>query len=202
MIITPIILNLLNIFHLVDLSFAFGFLKNTISLFDGIGIGVLIAFLYYYHEDFFTRHKKIMLFTGLILFVVALIGFFTINGSTHIIQIFELINGLVLSFSILFMIPFLSQMNPPKNKLIFASITYTSLISYSLYLTHTTIIEIFYKMTDFYPITNVFALYVKSFISLILVFLIAAFLYKVWEKPMTSIRERFKSKSKSKETFK
>lgn len=190
-IILPVLLNLLNIFNLVDLSFAFGFMKNTISLFYGIGIGVLIGFLCYYHAKFFIRHKKIMLWIGLILFILAIIGFFTIDGSTNIIQILELINGLVLSFSISFMIPFLSQIKKPNNKLIFISITYTSLISYSLYLTHTTIIEIFYKITDFYLITNIFALYIKSFISLILVFLIAAILYHIWEKPMTSVRDKF-----------
>jgi len=148
-----------------------------IPLFDKIGIGVLIGFLCYYHNEFYTRHRKIMFLVGLLLFFISVAGLFEFDG------LLLLFDKLVLNFSILFMIPMLSQTKQPKNRIIFNSITYISIISYSLYLTHTTIIEVFYKIFGDLG-------YIGTLVSLVLVFSIASILYYFYEKPTTDLRDR------------
>jgi len=182
-IIIPILLRILNIIDLIDLSFALKFIQNTIALFDSIGIGVLAGFLYYYHKEFCINHKKTLFFWGVLLFSFSSVGLFIFNNPGILSELLRLLDILALNFSVLLMIPSLSEMKQPRNK-IFGIITYISLISYSLYLTHTTIIEVFYK-------TSFLTGYVRSLTSLLLAFVIAAILYHLFEKPTTALREKY-----------
>jgi peptidoglycan/LPS O-acetylase OafA/YrhL len=182
----PVLLRILDIIHLTNFSFAWGFIKNSISLFDSIGIGVLMGFLYYYHQEFYINHKKGIFLIGSFLFLISVIGLFVFNNPTIVMELLRLIDILVLNFSISFMIPLLSQMKQLTNKTITYSITEISLISYSLYLTHTTIIEVFYKTFTIQGLQG----YLQTFISLILVFALAEILYHVYEKPMTALRDK------------
>ena len=183
-IIIPILLRI----YLLKFPSSFNFII-TFSYFDSIGIGALSGFLYYYHEELYNNHKKELFMIGLLLFFISVMGLFFFNvNPTGLLQWGRIINILVLNFSTLFMIPWLYEMNPPKNKILFSLITYISLISYSLYLTHTAIIEIFYN-TNHYML-NISNGYIKSFISLTLVFSLSAVLYHFFEKPMTALREK------------
>lgn len=182
---------LLRIYFLI-FSTSLGFI-NTFSYFDSIGIGALSGFLYYYHENIYKNNKKILFIIGIGLFITSVIGLFYFNiNPSGLLQWGRILDILILNFSILFIIPWLYEIKSPNNKIIFYIITYISLISYSLYLTHTAIIEIFYNTNNY--LLNISEGYIKSLVSLILVFALSSILYHFFEKPTTALREKYKNK--------
>lgn len=156
---------------------------------DGIAIGGLAAFFYFYHKDFWENNKTKIFILGITLFIFSSLYFyldFILNGNnTLFTKIFFLdISGI----SIALLFPVIHSIKRFRNESITRFITHISLISYSLYLSH------------LYIIAGINTLAINNFskisISLIIIFIISTVQYKFFEKPMTSIRERF-SKSQN-----
>ncbi len=178
--------------NFADLDFRIVFRKMIPFRLDSIAIGVLAAMTCYYHKSFWNKIKTKSFVFGVVLFLAGSLYFyfdFVLNKNNNLItKIFFLT---FLSISIAFLLPLMQSLKRFKNEGIVKFITHISLISYSVYLIHYFIIG----GIDRLNLGN----FSKIGISLILIFVVSTLQYRLFEKPITSIREKF-SKS-SEKTF-
>lgn len=166
------------------LSFDEVFRKMMPFRLDSIVIGVLVAFICFYHKSFWDNNKIKLFIIGGLLFLGSSIYFyydFILNANNTMFTKMFLFNILGLSIALLF--PLIYAIPKFKNTSITNLITHISLISYSIYLIHFFIIGGL-ERTSLGIIT-------KIIISLILIFILSTLQYRFFEKPITAMRERF-----------
>ena len=113
------------------------FRRPVITRLDSIMFGVIGAYLFYFKKTFWVQHKNIFFIAGLVLHVAIRIVawlFFQRSAFYHcnLSFLFEAIANLML-------LPFFSQLMAGKT-IVYKSITYLSLISYSMYLLHAQVV--------------------------------------------------------------
>lgn len=166
---------------------------QVISNLDKLMYGVLGAFIVYYYNDFWNKWTKQCLFIGVALFIFSSAGGIqAIIGLNHtnIFRGFVIIIGhLIIPISILFTLPYLTKIKTGKGML-YKFITYTSLISYSLYLLHHTFIQYYVieYFNYFYPISP----YIRFVCVWILTYILAQKMYLWLEKPCIDLRKKIK----------
>ncbi|NND62793.1 MAG: acyltransferase [Flavobacteriaceae bacterium] len=163
---------------------------------DAIYYGVLAAFVSLKYAEFWKRTTFTFLFLGIILFVGLhiLISNLGLTPQSHPF----FINVLYLPMCSIFIamsLPFLSRLKRVPNYLL-KPITWVSLISYSMYLLHYSIIL---QLMRFYVSPTEISepekwLYTLSYLAL--TFLLSHILYRFFEKPMMDIRDRAYFKQK------
>lgn len=127
---------------------------------DAVMFGVLGAYLNYYNFKIWTNHRKII-------FVIGVVGFFAQHeilfwNGPHLNNYIKYYYKTVELFFSLCMIPYLSTIKTGKG-VIAKFISFTALISYSIYLVHS---SIYYFFTPWLP---------KDFRVRIIVYLLVAF---------------------------
>lgn len=150
---------------------------------DSIMFGVLGAFLRYYYPATFFHSKTIKLIIGItILITLRLVDLFG-DFSTMFQTVFSFsINSL----GVLLMLPFLFTMKIPKNKMLVIFITFTSLISYSLYLVNSKLVKgLILSQVDLPK-----PFYIKYIAYWIITFVLATLLYKFIELPFMKFRDK------------
>ena len=168
------------------------FRKQVITRMDSLMFGVFGAYISYFHKSLWIKFKTKLMF----------IGFCLIIASKFLLPHFTSIDGIyscVFSFTFfsvgtLFMLPFLSELKT-CNGFMYKPITYISLISYSMYLINLSIVERWIiRNISYDEITdNVFIRMISNYtLYWILVIFLSILIYKYFETPMTSLRERFK----------
>lgn len=157
-----------------DRPWDFGFRCTTILRLDSIGIGVLGAWLYIYKTKTFLHFKKSLALVGV---AIILFSFFAFGYHQTFDQVFFFT---LVSFSIILTFPFLIEIETRKN-IVTASITHISLISYSLYLIHHSIVLRALAKVD---LPN----YFEYIIYLSLSIFLSSLNFKYFEVKMTNLR--------------
>lgn len=128
----------------IDETYTWDLFRNIIYSvafrYDSLMFGMLGAFVSYYYPNFWSRNKNLFLIISIMLFI----GFFLIQEllpieyKTYYLRasIFSLT-----SLTVLFSLPYFSNLRQSKNILV-KPLTYLSLISYSVYLVNSVIVEI------------------------------------------------------------
>jgi peptidoglycan/LPS O-acetylase OafA/YrhL len=162
--------------------------KQVFIRFDGLMLGVLGAYLSLYHEAFWERVATRATITGIVLFLAdkVLAGFFELPAYINYLTI------LVSNIATLCLLPMLSHWRRAPDKMT-ASVTFISVISYSMYLLNLT------------PIQGVLLFAVERHCggcSMQGPLIYAAYwvgtigtsylLYRLYESPMTSLRDRWR----------
>jgi peptidoglycan/LPS O-acetylase OafA/YrhL len=168
------------------------FRKQVITRLDSLMFGVVGAYISYFHKSLWIKFKTQLLFIGVLLFMASkflLPHFTSIDGIYFCVFSFTLI-----STGTLFMLPYLSELRT-GNGLLYKPITYISLISYSMYLLNLSIVQRWIiRNIPWEQITDNGYIKVVSNYSIywLLVIGLSILIYKYFEIPMTSLRERFK----------
>ena len=158
---------------------------------DAILYGVVFSWICYNYNSFWIKHKENFAFTGIVMLFFMSFGI----GYLHItIDKFPMFwNVFYLSITSLTMACFLPILSEWKTtKLPFkGTITWISIISYSYYLLHYSIVM--YLMKYFIDTTKLqwYQLHIFTLVFLIISFGLSFLIYKYFEKPMTNLRDRF-----------
>jgi peptidoglycan/LPS O-acetylase OafA/YrhL len=166
------------------------FRKQVITRLDSLMFGVIGAYISFYHRKLWFMYKLPLFLFGVILFML----------SKFVIPEFASLNGLystvfsftVISIATLSLLPYLSELKTGRGPL-YKMITCVSLISYSMYLINLSIVQEWiignipwHNLTD-----NVYLMVISRYgLYWILVISLSILLYKYFEVPMTSLREK------------
>lgn len=157
--------------------------KVVIFRLDGIALGLLAAFIKYWHPKFWYKWKNISFISGIIICYIILYSTWLPNGfSTKVFRI------LFQSIGCFLLLPKFDSMRkaPP---IILKAVTHISLISYSMYLLNLALIsEVIGKNIPPQGPLSAWALYLLYWISVIL---FSTLLYKYYERPIMDIRNKW-----------
>ncbi|MFT5103656.1 MAG: peptidoglycan/LPS O-acetylase OafA/YrhL, partial [Candidatus Latescibacterota bacterium] len=157
---------------------------------DAIYYGVLAAILSLVKSKLWERRASLLLKIGAALFLALQLVFQTVPPESYAFQsILNLLYLPITSISIALCLPFLSQLKTTKS-FILKPITIISIISYSMYLLHYSIV--LQVMRQFVVIEALSTLEkcLLSFAYISVTIILAYFLYRLYEKPMMDIRDR------------
>lgn len=170
------------------------FRKQVITRLDSIMFGVLGAYWRYYHHNSWLKYKTRLLIAGVLIMLAHKLSFF-IRVPLH----WELnLYYCVFSFSIasmgtLLLLPFLSDYKKGSGWL-YRSITTISLISYSMYLIHLSLVQSYVLplLMQVMPIppTGVYLALAQYSVYWLITIIGSMIIYKYYELPCTQIRER------------
>jgi hypothetical protein len=154
--------------------------------------GVIGAYINYYNHKSWIKYKNQLFLLGIVLFIISkfiLRKFLAIDGIYFCVFSFSLI-----SIATLFLLPYLSELKAGKGFL-YKPISYLSLTSYSMYLLNLSIVQRW--IIDNIPwksfIDNGYVILVSKYgLYWVLVVGLSILIYKYFEIPMTSLRERLK----------
>ncbi|WP_447634922.1 acyltransferase family protein [Flavobacterium microcysteis] len=159
---------------------------------DAIFYGVLASWIYCQHQNFWKKNKSFFLVIGVLCFLFIAFGLskigFTPEGQNKFLYVAYLP---IVSISISFFLPFLSGWKSEKSMLK-SPIVFISLISYSIYLLHYSVIlqlMKYFMPTEDYSIPQK---HVFTFAYLVLTIILSYALYVWYEKPMMDLREKSK----------
>ncbi len=170
------------------------FRKQVFTRLDSLMYGLIGAYINFYFPKKWLKRKLPLLVAGITLFISA----------KYLIPNFTRVNSLyncVFSFSIvstatLCLLPFLSDLKSGRG-FIYKSITYISLISYSMYLLNYAVIQ--WWILDNIPWTSFMdsaglIIFTRYVLYWVLVIVMSILLYKYFEIPMTRLRDNTKIK--------
>ena len=168
------------------------FRGQVITRLDSLMFGVAGAYFAYYHSLNWSKYKNQTLAFGMIAIILIAVlprWLFPTSLFYHCN-----ISFIVSSFSILLVLPFLSQLRLAGGRF-YKFITYTSLISYSMYLTHASIIMVFVvNKIDFLQSDNILIILTRFGFYWALTYLISILLYKYFELPIMAKRNKIDRK--------
>lgn len=164
-----------------DLDLDSHFRKQVVTRFDSLMLGVLAAYILYYHKAFWKEKKYYFLIVGLVLFLLPqIIGLNDIKAYLYVWSF------LLESFAIFCFLPLLHSIADSKG-IIYKIITYISLISYSLYLLHFSFLQHTVLNHYFYEYSDT----TKWILYWVLSFSLGTIMYLYIEKPFMNLRKKF-----------
>ena len=177
----------------------FGIRKIVLFRLDAVMYGVLFAYFNIFHGATLARFKNLLLafsITG-VTFVYYLLSNPAIAISTSSVSAIRFVSDaflyLLIPLSFSFSLPFANNIKRIGNRYISAVIRHISKISYSMYLTHYSLVFIpfFYVMKPVKPIVAglMYVLY------WVIVITLSSVLYRYFEHPMMRLRDRFSNKT-------
>ena len=122
-------------YYLIDPTINFHNL--VIVRLDNIMIGLIGAYISYYHSSIWKRHTKLHFIIGLIFLIIHQ---YILNNLLLNPLYTNVLSYTMIAFSVLLLIPFVEEIKPRKN-LIYKTITRISIISYSIYLLNLSLIQ-------------------------------------------------------------
>ncbi|RSK40513.1 acyltransferase family protein [Mangrovimonas spongiae] len=174
-------------------EFDFLIRKQVVTRLDSLMYGVFGAYLYYYYRAFWYKYKIVLFGLGMSIFIFLKIGVFSVGGYSVFYSVFSLT---IVSIATLFLLPFLSSIKNGKG-IIFKCLTFVSLISYSMYLVHLSIVQgwILGRLNlSYLGLSWKVYLLLKYFLYWFFTISISFILYKYFEIPIMNLRDRVKSK--------
>ncbi len=164
--------------------------KQVVTRLDSIMLGVIGAYIQYYFPKFWNKHTVLYLGIGLLIFVLG--KTFRIYGMVNHLGFYSCTFSLLeVPLATLFLLPFLSNFQNGSGK-IYKAITYISLISYSMYLVHNTLIKnTILKIMNLNSLINDenISIGINYFLYYFLTIILSILLYKYWEMPMMKLRD-------------
>lgn len=185
-----------------ELSWDYYIRQITILRFDSIIMGVVGAYINYYHSKFWIKVKNYSFILGLIVIMIfklieVLYPNVLWNNKFGLIYM-SVFHFTVLSFCILLLLPYLSQLRTNKVSFIVKVVTKISLISYSVYLLNYSFVKNFLIAKLNFYLIQVFTPEITVVLNIIIFYIItiglALFLYPYFELPLMNLRDRFKTK--------
>ncbi|KFF26840.1 acyltransferase family protein [Chryseobacterium vrystaatense] len=174
-----------------DLDKAATFGHEVIFRLDSIVFGVIAACIHYYYPRYWSAAPFPLFISGIFIFLYQKFSFTEISDFNRFYRI--VLEYSLTSFATLLLLPFLSSLKKTKYK-IGKLITIISLLSYSMYLIHLTLVAGFIlgniPWTYFTKNYNII-LPVSYFLYWALTILLSILIYKFYEKPLTNLREKF-----------
>lgn len=179
------------------------FRKEVVTRLDSLMFGVIGAWLAYYHKALWLKYRGRLFVIGLCgLVAEQFVSAYIVSG-THFSKpavnlYLSVFSFEVVAASALLLLPLLSEMRTGQGRL-YTGLTYISIISYSMYLTHVSLIQGFaYTLTPFHiPYVTVLIRYVLYWGLTIGASIL---LYKNFEKPTTNLREKLERKKSERTT--
>ncbi|MCW8981769.1 MAG: acyltransferase [Altibacter sp.] len=157
---------------------------------DSIYIGVLAAYVSITRPLLWKKNKGVLALSGMVLFCGMLfcIAFFQLGYETHPF-VWNVLYLPIGSLAMAFMLPYLSQWKQSRGWWC-KSVTFISIISYSMYLLHYSIIlQIMRNLISIDGLgREAKALYVVVYFGITIV--LSYLLYRFYEKPMMDLRDR------------
>ncbi len=167
------------------------FRKQVATRLDSIMYGVLGAFIQFYYREKWLKYKKELLIIGIFLL---LLSKFIIPRYAGLDSLYNAVFSFsLISIATLFLLPFLSVLKS-SGGILFRSITFISLISYSMYLLNLSIIQrwIIQKVDWSFISTDLNVIILcKYSLYWILLLVLSYLLYRYYEAPMTRLRDKF-----------
>jgi peptidoglycan/LPS O-acetylase OafA/YrhL len=163
--------------------------RQVIARLDSLMFGVIGAYTAFYHADFWKGNKLLLLGIGAGLIVFDRL--YAIFVSDHDFY------GCVFSFIVsttgaLFFLPYLSELRSGRGP-VFKIITHISLISYSIYLINSSLIQNWLiEYTPYFGLKGTSYTVLKYIYLWGFTFLFATLLYKYFEKPIMNFRYKLK----------
>lgn len=163
------------------------FRSRMILRLDSIAFGVLGAYIAYYHETIWKGNVWKVFLAGSVLYL-----FFRLYDFGPLFK--STLRFSICSFAIFMFLPLASTVKQGPVRWA-VPITYISMISYSMYLIHRTLIMDGFRIYGGRPRSDLQAImyYIAYFV---LVFGVSALLYKYFELPMMKLREKGSGKKK------
>lgn len=156
---------------------------------DNIMYGVIAAYISFYYSSFWKKSKNIFFILGIILIII-----WKFYSERFPIQSFYYSNIFypLMCLAIFCLLPVLSSYKIQKHNMITKGITYISLISYSLYLIHySLILKLFINTILINYLDNSLAsIILKNVFYWITSLLCSVLLYKFFELPILKFREK------------
>lgn len=159
---------------------------------DAIAVGVLFALLKNNYLRFWVNYKTKMFWASLstftLLYAYFIYSFIFLGAEQFFLKTFFFT---FISLSLALAIPFCEQIQHFSNKTVNQIILKFSLYSYSMYLIHGIIILFINSKTA----NRLFHLndLTKFVLIWIIIYIVASYQYKYFEKPLTDLRDRFKN---------
>ena len=160
---------------------------------DSIYYGVLGAYAFERVQRI-LQMRKVLFVLGLVLLMLTmfiLAGRFRIETNAFFWDVLYLP---LVSFSVLLMMPFFAMWKLEKSNILARWVHHTSLISYSMYLLHYSIVLYIFKHWFGTLTENIMAMLGVLTLYIACVYLFASLLYTVYEKPMMDLRDHPKLK--------
>jgi peptidoglycan/LPS O-acetylase OafA/YrhL len=166
--------------------------------FDSLFLGVLLAFMKHKNWTVFQKLKSpSFALLGIVLFVGYIYYYWTISFPHQLINSTLLPRTLgffIMPFTVALMVPFIANINFNRNKNIFNKafyelITYTSLLTYAIYLIHTFIFPVI-LYNDSIP-----SKILQWTLALGLTYFVSWLVYQTFEKPILKYRDKITSKN-------
>lgn len=168
---------------------------TVIGRLDSLMYGILAAYVFRYLRFLWDNYKKLFFSVGMIIILVDYVFFnhkvFLDSNSINFIWYRNVLHYSVLPLAAAFILPFLYDLK--MNFKISKVFIFISIISYSLYLSHLTIVAIFkwpVHTTNALHIADEYKYIFQYMFYWVFSILISTLLYKYFEKPMTDMRER------------
>lgn len=157
---------------------------------DSIFIGVLFSWIYLNYTSFWNKSNYLSLVLGtlLLLFLFFSLGHFGLLIAKQPL-FWNVIYLPLLSIAVACYLPFLSNWKV-ETSFIAKPVTFISIISYSIYLLHYSVI--LQLMKHFFPIDmhNRIGLYLFTLVYFVITILFSYLLYRFYEKPMMDLRDK------------
>jgi len=164
------------------------FRKQVVTRMDSLMFGVAGAWFYYYYPSFWIRYSKPAFITALLLLVVTRIV--TVQYLSGSIFYYCNLSFILVSITVLLLLPFLSQLRTGKGPL-YRFVTYTSLISYSMYLTHVSLVMFFIiNKIGFLHSAQPVRMVIRYILYWGVTYGLSILLYKYFELPFMAMRPR------------
>lgn len=160
------------------------FRKVVLTRLDSITFGVLAAYIKFYYSAFWGKYSNIMFIMGLgIIYANEYIP-----GSDPNSLFSKTLSFSITSFGAALLLSKADSIKSFKYNTIGKSITFISIISYSMYLVHFALVaQVIKKNFSAETASEYLALYILYWIVTIIV---STIIYKFYEKPITDIRDR------------
>lgn len=191
-----VLLRFLNAFHPVNGADQDAGIRKVVFLrLDALGYGVLVAYFVYFKRAVINRLRKQLFAIGIagtvvIYYLISNDGLAICNTANPTLRFFSdafLYLVLPLNFSLL--LPYANAVTTMSNASFRCVVQFISKISYSIYLTHYSLVYIlfFYRL----KIENPYLLCLAYVAYWLIVLLLSFLLYKYFEKPMMNKRDRY-----------
>jgi peptidoglycan/LPS O-acetylase OafA/YrhL len=157
---------------------------------DSIFIGVLASWIYLNYTSFWSKNKYIFLVVGLLLFFFQFVGIGSLGWTIEVMPMFWNVFYLsLISIAVACFLPFLSEWKNEQS-IVQKPVTFISLISYSIYLLHYSVILLLMKEYIIIDNQNPIALtlFLGSYISITI--LLSYLLFRFYEVPMMNLRDK------------
>lgn len=185
-----------------DLPWDNGVRRLALLRLDSILIGVFASYLYFHFPKFWNRNKYRIAAAGLV--PLGVLAYFFVsdiipNGFSGAGIVTKVLFFPVMSLFFASFLPLANSINPQKRSYWMRFITHLSVISYSVYLLHFSVVLTLQNYI--YEPTTLYEAILSILVFWTITFIVSTIVYNFYEKPCTGLREKLKRKDEKAISF-